>query len=319
MELISCLGCCFSKQLRKLEDTDFVLKDSETGLENLMEIINGEATLRFTINSTEYKNISKFNKDYYAVITKYGYANLLHRQTGMFIDEKGWKDSEIIYFDEKYFKIRNIKTNSYRLAMLENGYEVSIPCFSEIIKISEENMLFVKFIAEGNNWHFLDYNTPSKEFFDNLFYTQNIAKTYLNLTDYRVLSKGYILIENDHKDCFIVNKSNGCIVKALLNTTIDSDVSGNDNLIILNIHSADMYTLFNKTSLKCSPLFNNFSVINDKYVFSFINFIEKIGTIITADTFEYVDPTLIISHKDILCFEENSIAFISNEQLYTLN
>ena len=79
------------------------------------------------------------------------------------------------------------------------------------------------------------------------------------------------------------------------------------------------YSLLNPNTLELTPLYYGFRKLNKNYAFAITDKKENndLGTIINLNDFSLVDPTLLIDYGSVIS-EENFVAYIKNDTLYTL-
>lgn len=263
-----------------------------------------------------FEYIQPFNDFWYKVIDKNRTENLLNKNTGKLFEDIWW--SGITGFDDCFFLALD-SNNLWHLISFNSKEESPITPFKGVRKVNEK-LLFILSV-EDDKWHFIERDN-FKEVYKKCILDES-NKIEFNPTDFVDLSEDYLLIENDSKDCFVINKKNSVIVKSIEKATIYFNYfKQQKNKIILEFDYPSccrQYSLINPNTLELSSLYYGFFNLNKNYAFAITDKKENndLGTIINLNDFSLVDPTLLIDYKSIIS-KESFIAYIRNDTLYTL-
>lgn len=260
------------------------------------------------INGLYFNHIEIFNNDWYKIYTANNTKNIINRETGNVFSTKFWQHLE--YLNEYFFLALDFKSN-WHVISFDGKKDVIIPnfyCISEV----DEKLLFIKY-AEDKKYHFIETDNFTEVYKKGIINESESVE--FNPTKFINLSKDYLLIQNDPKDCFVISKQTSSIIKQIKNAKIDR--TGVLNTLMFDLRKC---SLINPNKLEFSPLYCDFLSLNKNYCFAIIDEKKCLGTIMNLTDFSLPDPTLIIPYSDIIKhFDSSSILYKKDDDLYILN
>lgn len=255
-----------------------------------------------------FKRIEIFNNDWYKICTKNNNENIINRETGNLFSVKWWQ--YIKPFSEHFFSALDFK-QKWHVISFDGKKDVTIPDFSFYSTILEvdENLLFIEYVKDHKR-HFIETDNFTEVYKKGIINESESIE--FNPIKFLNLNKDYLLIQNEPKDCFVINKQSNLIIKKLKNARIiDSD--------LFELKFDSMCTLINRNTLELSPLYWNFFSLNKNYCFAVLDKKERLGTIMNLTDFSLPDPALLIPYSDTYPVDDNFILYTKDDDLYILN